>query len=545
MMNRRTLHRALFLACIALLFFVGLGTRVQAERLYILDNIMVNGDFLKDTDADGRADEWTITGTGVSFYISSGVQYIKKNTDTATIQLFQYLPVPQSATHIFYLSYDVYTNVSYGANRWYNRVSPYGSIALQLNLTQKHYSFIFSNTTYTSVEINFQLGSGGSIGDYIGLDNVILIDLTKTFGSGFEPSLSDFESYYLPSADSYFDEYSTLDPSTYIQLDSTNYPNLLGDLTGLDYSKSIMDNYGNNVTMDVFAYVYNTGPVSWAYDVSHYVDTEHPILEFMGKTYTLSWEVSDYSAYVIHLVMSDEENEILKKILFNRNIDTDNEYFTFDISATAASYTKLWFQISNTFRLNVDIESILLSREVVTENDFNMVNTMYYKFYDRYGNILLPALKIVIGAMYETRLVNDFGSQYTDISEFAIEIEVASPYSNDPYTVESHYFYELGIFSSSDIVFAIPGDTDIDHLWEYQTCTWYDLPCQVSNSLNNLLTDIYNGIHMGEIIGFFQDIFAYIALIGAMMPNGAQIAIITILISGLTGAVILIIVDRL
>jgi len=370
--------------------------------------------------------------------------------------------------------------------------------------------------------------TGQYTGATVYYDNVILIDLTESFGSGFEPSLSDFELLYLPDLD-YFETYSTLDPLTYTQFDTNDYSNMGEDLTSINYSQSVIDNYGDNVDIDVYAYVYDTGPIGVVYNTAYYIENNHPTLKYNDQEYVLSWEYVDYSEYVIHLVMSDVQKEILKRILFDRFIDPDTQYFAFDVQSTGASYVKLWFSLTNTFRLNVDIESVLISRDVQTDNAFNIENIMYFKFYDKYGDILLPALKMIVGDVFETRLIDNFGSQYTDISQFAIEMELTSPDEDDPYTVEHHFLYELGIFSSSDIVFIAPGSPEIDQLWDSQVCNWYDLVCQSKNAINSLFTDIYNALHIGEIINAFNSVIASIEVAIDILPDGIKAIVFSML----------------
>jgi len=517
--------KALILTVGAFLLFLSMGTRVNAQYLYVLDNIIQDGDFPSNTHG------WTANNATITLSNASQTLKSTQNTTPGSTAAGVYNGYIFADGHIYYLRYYFKPFRTHSAKIYFT-----GSVVdtgVICNADEWNAVSIRQTATQSGLKALVLYDNGGSLtGQYTGAvvyyDNVILIDLTESFGSGFEPSLSDFELLYLPDLD-YFETYSTLDPLTYTQFDTNDYSNMGEDLTSINYSQSVIDNYGDNVDIDVYAYVYDTGPIGVVYNTAYYIENNHPTLKYNDQEYVLSWEYVDYSEYVIHLVMSDVQKEILKRILFDRFIDPDTQYFAFDVQSTGASYVKLWFSLTNTFRLNVDIESVLISRDVQTDNAFNIENIMYFKFYDKYGDILLPALKMIVGDVFETRLIDNFGSQYTDISQFAIEMELTSPDEDDPYTVEHHFLYELGIFSSSDIVFIAPGSPEIDQLWDSQVCNWYDLVCQSKNAINSLFTDIYNALHIGEIINAFNSVIASIEVAIDILPDGIKAIVFSML----------------
>jgi len=530
------LNKKILLLILTALLCLGFRATIQAdERLYILDNLIVNGQF--DTNVNG----YTANSNSVLSWDDGTIK--QDITYLGTVNFYASGSPVGISGHIYYVAYDITINDKTYINdlRLYMGNWVTVATASELVVGTNHISSYITDTTNTF--IHFALNTNSATNFYVNYDNIIYIDLTATFGGGFEPSLADFELYYLPDG-GWFDSYETLEPESYNYYQLANYSHLGSDLTSLDYSKSIIDNYGDNVDLQIYAYVYDTGPTAHTYDIWWYTEFEHPYMVYLGKTYTFNWVVSDYSRYVMYLEMTDEENEILKRILFNREIDVDNEYFTFNVTATNLSYTNIWLELTSTFRLNVDIESILLSRKTVTDNDFNLVNYMYYKFYDRHGDLLLPSLKFNIGDTFRTVLVNDFGSNYTDISQFRIALDVASPDEDDTYTLESHYFYELGIFSSSDVLFVNDIDTDIDNIFESEICNWYDVVCGGKNLVNDMWASIYNKLRIADIIDSFDNIYDKVNTVVSILPAGVKAIAIVIIVSSL-GVIALFIVDRL
>ena len=524
-----------FLAIIVSLFCVmGMAFQVKAEQMYILDNIVLNSDFSLDTNTNGLADNFIIATAGTNPYISNNSQYwTPASAGWSSHYLFTYgYTISIVANHEYYVFISNSQNISYFGFGFNNT-------DVDLRTNKSYSGIVITPDNETDVYACPQYANQLAFIGYF-----MVIDLTATFGSGYEPSLSDFETLYLPDLD-YFDEYTSFDPDNYIDLVMTDYVNMGTDLTGLDYSKSVVDVYGDNMDVDISMYVYATSPASHSYDVDYYITNNHPEICYLGSCESLSWVVSDYSEFVIDLVMTDAQTDVLKRILFNRSIDVDNEYFNFDVMASAASYSKVWIAISSAFDLRVDVNSILVSRDIYTENAFNMDQTMIFKAYDKYNNIILPAVRLTVGDVFETRLVNDFGSQYTDISRFNLEFELTSPDYDDTYTMERTYLYELGIFSHDDIIQPnYYDDSEIGSIFNQQTCEWYELGCQATNAVNSMMASIWNFLDIDAIIDTFDGIIDSATTFVNVLPS-AWVAIVIVVISGASVGIILIVIDRL
>lgn len=545
-------NKALILAYVTLFCFLGISTKVHAERLFILDNLITNGDFNIDTDNNGLADGWNIDYVGTK-YIYDGNQQVYSIGGNVYFRLYQNFSDNLTYGHLYYLSYN-----KLNANNGTYRVSVFSSG----NSSYINYNYPLSNVS--GVNDSFYFTANGSEYDlnfivttdttgildtsyWIILDNVILIDLTNTFGYGYEPSLQDFELYYLPDL-VYFDTLNSFEPEIITSITDANYTNLQENLTGIDYTKSIIDNDGKNIDLDLSLYFYDTvvngTTISGIYSARFYVNTNHPTMKYNNEIYTLNWVFSDYSERVIILELTDKQELILKKILFNRYIDRDNEYFNFKAETRYFPYAKMWFTIGSKFDLLVDVKSFLLSRETITQNDFNIINEMYIKTYDTDDNLLLPSLKMNIADTFRTVYVDDFGSQYTNISKFNFEFLITSPDRTDDYMEENHYFYEIGIFSSDKVLHPSFIEGDIDSLWDMKTCDWYQIGCHLSNFANEVLTTTYNKLNIDAIIAFFDGIIDDVTQVVDTVPSGVK-TVFAVLFTGLGVALIIVIIEKM
>jgi len=533
---------------VTLFSLLAVDIHVNAERLYELDNLYLNGDF-----SNGMTSWSSINYTSLS--TSNGF------TNGTFGTSYAYSLISQSykmiSDHKYYYNF-TFNNTNISSNDF----SSVRAYVLGTNHNLFHDFTYFSGINKKSGIYESEYDENGNIligfykinnttSNLIGFGNIIFLDLTTIFGSGYEPSLTDFELYFLPDLD-YFDTFNSFEPSTYTYLDSTYYTDLGTDLTSIDYTKSVIDNYGKNINLDLNAYFYDTTaviggetitiPGEW--NAQDYVTNNHPIMLFNGVEYTLDWVVSDYSAKVLHLDLDDDQELILKKILFNRNIDPDNEYFQFDVTIGLLDYVSIWFSLGSKFDLLVDIESFMISRETKTLNDFNVLNFMIIKCYDQDDNLLLPSLKLNIGDLFKSYIVDDFGSSYSNISKFNFEFDFKSPSEDDAYTYEEHYFYEIGIFSSDKVLHVTEIDSDLDSLWNMKTCDWYQIGCHLSNFTNELLTSIYNKLQIGDIIAFFDNIFDDVSQVFNILPDGV-ITVLIVLFSGLGVAMIVVIIERM
>ena len=520
-----------------------LYVRADSGRMYELDNIITNGDMAIDTNADGLANNWILNGTDQP-YISNNIQYFRHLSPNASGGINQNVSIP--AYHKIYVSFDfdMVLNDGYLYSRLYfigqNNVNPLGNILL----TDGHYSYLITlgGGIVTGFEILIFDAGGFSIAGY---GNIMIFDLTILFGYGNEPTLSDFETYYLPDLN-YFEYYNSFDPSSYVQLNSTDYANIETDLTGIDYSKSIIARNGDNMTIDFYAYFYDSSNGSGSSLADYYKRLNNPEMKYLDKTTALSWEYSDYSDRVLKLSLTTDEKRTLKTILFNRVVDPENEYFSLLLDAYIWNYVKIYVVMTSTFDLLVDVKSFMISRETETENDFNVNNEMNIKTYDRYGDLYLPVIKLnMAGDELETRVIDGFGSGYTRISRFNFEFEFTSPASSDPYDYEIQKFYEFGIFSSDNVLIppAVEIPAVLDGIFPYMVCDAFQLGCHIKNTINDGVLWMWDALNVEGIYQTFSGIVASVNDVIDLLPDDVN-DILIIFASALGVGFIILIFDR-
>ena len=533
------IKKAIILACMSVLLFFGMGIRVNAERLFILENLITNGDFSLDSNGDGIANNWTGSGGGVRSYNIDENGQNAFQSGTGSIVIIQYINFVEG--HKYYITYNASkTNIysfrmvlSSGTGLYYygpeNDMD--GKFIYQAN---RNYVQAWFGTINNVTNASFYI------------DNIMIFDLTQLFGFGYEPSLSDFELYYLPNLD-YFESYNSFEPDLYTQLNESSYPDLGTTLTGIDYTKSIIDTNGKNVDLELSAYFYDVYVddvlVSGVFTALDYVNDNHPIMYYNGETIELNWIVSDYSQRVITLDMTDEQKTILKTILFNRNINRSQEFFYIKVESGFLGEAKFWFSLSSKFDLLVNAKSFLISRKTVTMNDFNIMNEMYIKTYDQYGDVILPALKFNIGSTVKTSYVDNYGSMYSDISRFNFEFLLNSPSNDDTYNYELLFFYELGLFSANEVIQPPVIDSDIDFLWDMKVCDFYQIGCHLGNFANETISTIYTKMKIDEIRSFFDGIVDDANKAISLLPD-TLITIFSTLIVGVGVAIIIVIIER-
>lgn len=520
-----------------------LYVRADSGRMYELDNIITNGDMAIDTNADGLANNWILNETDQP-YISNNIQYFRHLSPNASGGINQNVSIPEY--HKIYVSFDfdMVLNDGYLYSRLYfigqNNLNPLGNILL----TDGHYSYLITLGAgiVTRFEILIYDAGGFSIAGY---GNIMIFDLTILFGYGNEPTLSDFETYYLPDLN-YFEYYNSFDPSSYVQLNSTDYANIETDLTGIDYSKSIIARNGDNMTIDFYAYFYDSSNGSGSSLADYYKRLNNPEMKYLDKTTALSWEYSDYSDRVLKLSLTTDEKRTLKTILFNRVVDPENEYFSLLLDAYIWNYVKIYVVMTSTFDLLVDVKSFMISRETETENDFNVNNEMNIKTYDRYGDLYLPVIKLnMAGDELETRVIDGFGSGYTRISRFNFEFEFTSPASSDPYDYEIQKFYEFGIFSSDNVLIppAVEIPAVLDGIFPYMVCDAFQLGCHIKNTINDGVLWMWDALNVEGIYQTFSGIVASVNDVIDLLPDDVN-DILIVFASALGVGFIILIFDR-
>jgi hypothetical protein len=536
---KNMIKKCAMLLIIALFSFVRVAfVQADSERMYEIKNHIKNGNYATDGDGNGVADFWSSGGSDIK-YIENGVQYVR---DASFSQLTQNISSGILISgHKYYISFDFY-NVSGTNPTIYIWVTSSVHIYSNTALSTGHYSKIITmNATGSGYIECYRSGTNNGFG----FGNFMMFDLSLIFGLGNEPSLSDFEQYYLPDSN-YFTYYNSFDPTNYLKMYASDYANIGTDLTGIDYSKSIIARNGDNMTLDFYAYFYDSPDATGSSLALHYFNYNRPEIRYLGTDYSLLWEYSDYSDRVLKLSLTDEQNDIMKTVLFNRVVDPDNEYFEFRIDAYFWDYVKIYVVMSSTLDLLVDVKSFMISRETVTLNNFNINNEMNVKTYDQNGDIYLPIIKLnLAGDALETRVIDGFGSGYTRISRFNFEFEFTSPENDDPYAYELQYLYELGIFSSDDVL--IPTRPTIpeylDGIFPYQVCDAFQIGCHIKNGINDIVLWLWDSLNINEIIAVFDSVILAVGSLVSLIPGG--LASLMLVFTGIIGiGIIITIYDR-
>jgi len=546
-MTKKIALKGVLLAFVAfLLSFAYLGT-ASAYDLYELDNKTSNGNFLVNKNGwsiASASSEW-YDGTMKGTCDGSGAYVLAVFVETGFL----------IGGHMYFITYDIKVSTTSGLSNlmWYNGASyvTFGS-AITEGVNTDTFTTVSRVLTASASSNSLQVGVtiSSPSGKIVYFDNIMVIDLTAQFGSGLEPSLSDFELLYLPDLE-YFGIYQSFDSGSYYQIPTSSYTDLGDDLTGIDYKKSVIDTYGENIEISLYAYFFDTPLLDGVTAAQYYYTVNNPEISWRDTSYILDWSYSDYSDRVLWLDLDDDQTTILKRALFDRHIGsdfdtdyTDDEgYLKLDIEGTAVDNVKFYIVFSSVFDLRVDIESFLISFDTDTgDNEFNINQELYIKCQDKYDQTLLPALFSLLGD-YGTFVFTDFGSQYTDVQSFNIEFEFTSPEPDDPDLTQTIYLFELGAFSSSDVVIGIY-DPELPLPFDPQVCDWYELGCQAKNGANEFVAWFYEAFDIDGITASFTAFFDSFDQVINLLPDEIVI-ILAIVGSALVAIVIIVVVDRI
>ena len=237
-------------------------------------------------------------------------------------------------------------------------------------------------------------------------------------------------------------------------------------------------------------------------------------MRYLDKNYTLSWAGVDESGRMLRLDLSDHEEDILKRILFNRTVDFSDEYFTisatpvYDFYGAGEEYPLDWqirfyFVLTSTFNMNVNIAQTLISMSIDTDIDeYSDFNTMYFNFYNQYEQIFLPSLMITNNTRAAQTRIIDFGTLYTNVKRMTFGWEIASPNSDidADATYINYSIHELGAFSKQQIVMPVYIDpvsdlSGINDIFEPTIVEWWDIGGHLKNLFNSTINTIWvNGI---------------------------------------------------
>ncbi|MCK9576792.1 MAG: hypothetical protein M0R51_12795 [Clostridia bacterium] len=585
MTNKNIVKKAVILLVAAFLMFSGMAYRAKGETLYTLENLISNGDFSDGTTGWTTESYNILTATnGYASVVFNG------NTPPTTsfINVNQSLVVIEN--HIYYCCFNYKTNIQFvGTSNirayftppttyFYSGIGVYDdnwhTLSGIFTATQNTLAFfVFTGRSANSNDIN--------IGEYIYFDNIMLFDLTATFGMGFEPSLTDFETLYLPDTD-YFDSYVSYIPESLNSVNLSDYTDVGEDLTAIDFTKSVISEYGKNMSLELYAYFLDPpygnpyDPLIYDSDVlaqycrDFYLYYNTPTMRYLDKNYTLSWAGVDESGRMLRLDLSDHEEDILKRILFNRTVDFSDEYFTiaatpvYDPFGAGEEYPLDWqirfyFVLTSTFNMNVNIAQTLISMSIDTDideyttNDWALYgfNTMYFNFYNQYDQIFLPSLMVNNDTRApQTRMIDNFGTLYTNVKRMTFGWQMASPNSNidADATYIDYSIHELGAFSEQQIVMPVYIDPDsdlagINDIFEPTIVEWWDIGGHLKNVFNSIINTIWIKWDLRGLIATFDDVISKVADVGALLPPAVW-TVIAVVFSVSAIGLIFVLVDK-
>jgi hypothetical protein len=484
---------------------------------YSLHNMIENGNFSDDTNSDGLADDWIIV-IGQNPQIANDFQYIYGNNVAYEVHLKQN-NISYVASHEYYLSFGFSTNWT-PVNGFY-RIYLGGTIAKNNNISfNSDNSYIFTSSFSQSSSINIYISdqSGYAIPntEYYGLCNVILIDLTKTFGAGNEPSLNDFETYYLP--DGYFEDYNSYRPSITETVEGT-------EITideQLDWTTALISKNGGNIDLNIYMYLD---------DPDHYFDYPFALnAHYYGITYNIDWiqDTNNHNLFVLDL-SDPEENAIVKEIIFDRSFN-DN-YLGFIIYAVpyimSPSY---WIDVESNFIYNVNIGGAVVSTRQSNLNDTCPLNSGYLSFYDAENNRINPSLRldqISIDTSQLTKVYDSFSTKYNSVSSFRFSIDAIS-YEGNVNTFYIQEIYELGVFAVNSVILIEGVDIDygddeisiddIDSMFPIMVYEWYDIGGQLKNLLNYIGKELYMALPIQSLIDSVTGFVDYLTDFSTLLP---------------------------
>ena len=589
--NRHGIARKAIILALAAFLYLSLPiTGVKAETPYALENLINNGDFSVDTDGNGLANDWLQNvGSGYASIIN-GQQKVTASGTKQYNSLYgstnSYFTL--STTHKYYLNiYNIVLSKSADVTfRIYLEKSTGGDAQLlysSVNDISEFTSYFtggFNGTYRFCIELT--KAPTVAVDEYFIIDNVIFIDLTASFGMGFEPSLSDFETLYLPELD-YFEYYNSFIPESVNSVYLSDYADIGEDLTTVNWQKSIFSEYGRNVTIDLYAYFFDPpygsyyDPIYYDSDVmaqycrDFYIYYNNPTMRYMDKDYTLSWVGDDTSGRVMRLELSADDEIILKRILFDRSVDFDEQYFKiraeriYDPYGGGIEYPLDWqvrfyFVLSNTYNMCVNIEQILISSSIESDIDeydstdwaLYGFNTMFFNWYNKYDELYLPSLMVVNDTRTaQSRLIDNFGLQYTNVKRLVFGWQMASP--NDLGDADAqyvdYYLHEIGAFSQQQTITPIDiiPDEDIsgiDDLFEPTVAEWWDIGAHLKNLGNEIVNLFWIKMNVRGLVESFDTIIDKAESIGEILPPSVW-AVVAIVFGAIGVGIIILIVDKI
>lgn len=501
---------------------------------YVLNNDLINGDFSSSAGFflvnATITSETLIYNSTSSGYATRGDLYFKDN-------------------HIYYASFyvDVISRISgsFGIRIQDNdEVGGYERIATTSIGSDQHISKVFEIGTSGNTWLigGFDGGSGNAI-----FDNAIIVDLTEVFGMGNEPSISDFELYYLP--DDYFTEYKAYEPEIYDWITSSDLDN---DDTAIDWTKSLIGKNGKNITLSIYCYLDTV--VYDAYgnliDNLGYFFLDYPVeVYYYDQIYYLDWipDPTDYHLFTLDMT-DDASTTALLSVLFDRSFSADNyasfpvAYFVYEdeFEDPIEIVPNYWLDIRTDFVYNVNIGGVVISSSETNPNEVDISNDYWLKFYDNEDNIIQPSLRLLgLGGIHNSRLYSSFQSKYNNIQSFRLSLDL-TPITGES-AIEEYYYqniHEINVFAVDTVLLVNPPLDDVADLFPTTIVEWYDIAGHLKNLFNEVAGAIYEWLNIAEISAVFNDIIDGVHDLSDFIPPAIQSAFLIIVAIGSLGIII-------
>lgn len=509
----------------SMIAFFGLVRAVPYEtnlEYYSLHNIANLGQFTTDKNSDGLADFISCNSGTETPSLVNGVQIFTNNTGSTQAYFGMYMSMVSNtgqtfiSGHIYYLKMDTFNKGTATGNCYIYVGTP--STNLYIGQAVPGGIRFTAGANYTYIQF---LVSGVLNGGSIQFDNLIIVDLTNSFGAGNEPSLSDFETYYLP--DQWF-----LDYESYVPVISEYYEgtDLANDDTAIDWTKALISKNGTNIDLDFYMYLDYDGDMSSINYEAYTIP-----LHYYGNIYNICWIQDDYNIHLFKADFSDPElYGIYKEILFDRRFNEDN-YIAFPV-VSYDGFTvqpRYWLDIKSSFIYNVNIGSVIVSVSQINYNDTNPINSAFVSFFDQDKNYISPSLELPSpGDVFNSRIFDEFQSKYNNIRGFKLSFDLLAYDYSATYPWYYHCVHEIGVFSVSSVLLFDPSEidygddeisiNDLDTMFPQTVVEWYDIGGHIQNLINKMGKSLYENLPIQEMIDTVKTWTDYIGTLASMIP---------------------------
>jgi len=199
------------------------------------------------------------------------------------------------------------------------------------------------------------------------------------------------------------------------------------------------------------------------------------------------------------------EQDMIKNILFDRNVENSNYYLDFsivplkDMTLTASDQFNFGISINFNSSVELTINSMLLAINDLSNSYYNV----YFKLYDSSGQV---------HTIYKTSL----DSEYIGVNQFQLDSRTADIYRVDLMFIYNHTlsaistnnryslkFSEFNIFANTEMIHIYTNNTEAT----YQTCSWYDLFCHGQNLFTWLTYEAPGSSDFWNIFLYIVNIF--------------------------------------